>query len=112
MPRFTKSIATGCLAAAGVLISAPVWAQQQGPYWGRHMWDGNAPGGFFFGPLMMIAMIALSVAGVILLVRWLSPGGRHEHRRRNTPVAILEERFARGEIDKAEFEERKKILGA
>ena len=111
MKRFEKIIAVGSVVAASALIASSAWAQQPGP-WGRHMWDGNAPGGFFFGPLMMVAMIAISVAAVILLVRWLSPGGRHAHRRHNTPVAILEERFARGEIDKAEFEERKKVLGA
>jgi putative membrane protein len=28
-----------------------------------------------------------------------------------TPIDILKERFARGEIDKDEFEERRRVLG-
>ena len=31
-------------------------------------------------------------------------------RRAKTPMDILKERFARGEIDKEEFEERRRIL--
>jgi uncharacterized membrane protein len=32
-------------------------------------------------------------------------------RRRHTARDILEERFARGEIDKGEFDEKRKLLG-
>ena len=65
-----------------------------------------------FGPLIMILFIALVVVLVVLSVRWLggaaqppaAPPGR-------TPLDILKERFARGEIDMAEFEERRRALG-
>jgi len=36
---------------------------------------------------------------------------RTKHRRGRTPLDILRERFARGEIDKDEFEERRRVLG-
>ena len=88
------------------------WAQQQGgQYHGSHMWGGGW--WMFLGPLMMILFIAAIVAAVVLIVRWLggsphgaaplSPPGR-------APLDILKERFARGEIDKEEFEERRRVL--
>jgi putative membrane protein len=57
------------------------------------------------------------IGGVIVLVMLLLRGGRTETsptwRRdasRQTPFEILSERFARGEIDQREFEERKGLL--
>jgi putative membrane protein len=68
----------------------------------------------FFGPLSMIFFIGVAVAVVAFLVRW--PGGLghgtapHPPPGR-TPHDILKERFARGEINKEEFEEQRRILG-
>jgi putative membrane protein len=67
-----------------------------------------------FGPVFMILVLALVIAIAVLLVRWL--GGTWTaatpHRSSyRTPLDILKERFARGEIDKEEFEERRRILG-
>lgn len=86
--------------------------QRQGPYYG-HMWDGGW-GGWFIGPIMMIVFIAVAVVVVVLLVRWLGgPGhsGTLHNPPGKTPMDILKERFARGEIDKEEFEERRRVLG-
>ena len=98
-----------------VLTPAFALAQQpqQGPYYGPHMWNGGW-GGWFFGPIMMIVFIAVAVVVVVLLVRWLGGpghGGAHLGPPGKTPMDILKERFARGEIDKEEFEERRRILG-
>ncbi len=100
-------------AAIASLWSSPVLAQQQGPGYGPHMWDGGWHG-WFFGPIMMIVFIAVAVVVVVLLVRWLgSPGhgGTQHQLPSKAPLDILNERFARGEIDKEEFEERRRILG-
>jgi putative membrane protein len=91
------------------------WAQQgSGPYYGHgaHMWDGGP--WMFVGPLMMIVFLAAIVAVIVLMVRWF--GGPHHVTGQHpspgrTPFDILKERFARGEIDKAEYEERRRILG-
>ncbi len=91
--------------------SAPVLAQQaQGSSYGPHMWDG----GWFFGPIMLIVFIAVAVVVVVLLVRWLGGpghGGAIHGPPGKTPLDVLKERFARGEIDKDEFEERRRVLG-
>lgn len=104
-------IATTLLA--GLRLPTIAWAQQQGPqYPGPHMWNGGWYG-WFFGPIMMIVFIAVTVVGVVLLVRWLGGighGGAPHASPGKTPLDILEERFARGEIDKEEFEERRRLL--
>ena len=75
-------------------------------------------GHMFFGGLMMIVFWGGVIALVVLLVRWLSRSdtlGRNEtptsgSSKRPTPLEILQERYARGEIDKQEYEERSKDL--
>jgi putative membrane protein len=68
-----------------------------------------------FGPLFMILVLAVVIAVAVLLVRWLSGPWQatapHQLPSSRTPLDILKERFARGEIDKEEFEERRRVLG-
>jgi putative membrane protein len=99
-------------ALAGAVLPAAAWAQQQPGYgyqWHDGMWHGGWPG-MIFGPLMMIAFFAVVAVVVILLVRWIGGSGAQTARRTRQPLDILDERFARGEIDTAEYEERRRIL--
>ena len=54
---------------------------------------------------------------IFLGIRWLirnsgpGPGGASTRPAEDTALATLRERFARGEIDATEFEERKRTLG-
>ncbi len=69
-----------------------------------------------FGPLFMILMLAVVIAVAIFLVRglggsWQGVAQHHHMPPGRTPLDILRERFARGEIDKEEFEERRRALG-
>ncbi len=99
-------------AAALTALAAPalVWAggvhQGTGEY--GHMWGG----GWIFGPLMMIVFIALIFGVVVLVVRWLggAGAGTPQGPKEKTPLDILEERFARGEIEREEFEQRRQAL--
>jgi putative membrane protein len=115
-----KTIHIAILAAAGTAVwLAPSWALAQDPGWsgrGPHMmwWNGGWPG-MIFGPLFMILVLALVIGGAVLLVRWVagpSPGTTpHQPPPDRTALDILKERFARGEIDREEFEERRRVLG-
>ncbi|MES2970479.1 MAG: SHOCT domain-containing protein [Pseudomonadota bacterium] len=81
--------------------------------YGYHMMWGN--GGwpmFFFGPLFMILVFAAIVAAIVMVLRatgTLPSAGQPSPTSR--AFDILKERFAHGEIDKAEFEDRRKALG-
>jgi putative membrane protein len=106
------------LSAALGLVAAPVLASADGfnGYHGDHMWAGGWSG-MFFGPIMMILWLALMIGVAVLVLRWLGVVGSDSPSSRGTPDAssgkaldILKERFAKGEIDKAEFEERKALL--
>jgi putative membrane protein len=83
------------------------------------MWDGRWFGWMFFGPLMMILFIAVAAAVVVLVVRSLGGTGSRSGRQpdtsaaagpRPTPLDILKERLAKGEIDGEEFERRRRLL--
>ena len=86
-------------AAFAVLMAASVgsaWAQGPGP-WSMH---DPLDWGMWLGPLAMIAAVALLVAATVALVRWIGNGGSGSvHTARD----ILDERYARGKIDREEY---------
>ena len=57
----------------------------------------------------IIGLIVL-VALIWIIVKVASQNGKSLKDREKTPLDILKQRYARGEIDKKEFEERKKDL--
>lgn len=80
---------------------------------------GYGMGGFgWIGSLLFIALLVL---GIVYLVRAVEPGRGNDRRhdrpredrelpRQDDALRILRERYARGEIDRDEFEQRKKDL--
>jgi len=100
------------LIALLVTISAVIGGIYGGWPWHMHdlLWPGMIRGGFMF-------IMALVWIGILALVIWVvvaavqktggvdsSPSGV------NSALEVLKERYARGEIDKQEFEEKKKDL--
>ena len=92
---------------ATALMTVPAVAQTYGdhPHMGAWGW-----GGMIFGPIMMVVFIAVIVGAVILVIRWTGLGGSAVAGGANKARHILDERFARGEIDKDDYEERKRVL--
>ncbi len=101
------------LAASGAILSpVAALADQTGGFLGTtgydHMGYGMGAGGWFFGPLMMLAVFALLVGAVVLILRQF--GYRPASDTQRPVMDLLNERFARGEIDRAEYEERRNAL--
>lgn len=65
-------------------------------------------GMWIFGWLSMLIFWLLLILGIIALLRYLQ--GPRGDRGEKKPLDFLKERYAKGEIDKKEFEERKKDL--
>lgn len=114
MEKLLNSKLVAALAAA--VLSAPLAtnAYAQGYYGhGQYGGDGWGWGHMIFGPLMLILFIAVAVTVVVLIVRWLGGGGHAPAGGPpvRTALDILRERYARGEIDKEEYEDRCRTLG-
>jgi putative membrane protein len=97
------------LGVFGLGIPVTVWAQQR-PYedwWGHPMWGIWGPWGIGM-MLMMLLFWGLIVVGLVLGIRWLISQGREP--RADSALDILKRRYARGEIDKDEYEAKKRDL--
>ncbi len=100
--------ATGWLAGVlgGMGIPMAAWAQQRPyEYWGMHyMWGPWGIGMM----LMMLVFWGLIIVALVFGIRWLVAEGRES--RSDTALDILRQRYARGEINKEEFEAKKRDL--
>lgn len=77
-----------------------------------YMWGG----GFSFGWIFMLIFWGLVIWGIFALVRGATGhsccGHNHGEYKQGekTPLDILKERYAKGEVNKEEFESKKKDL--
>jgi putative membrane protein len=122
MTRIRLLLTSGAMA----LLAAPVFAQQapQFPAGGAPMhnfppmWHGPRPGMVLLPFVLLLALIGfvtvvLAVArflGFRVRPRWSGPVPYRGPGRPGVALDIIEERFARGEIDKTEFEEKRRLL--
>jgi len=126
-----KHLATLAVSSVLSLAALPALAQQQttpapptGPYgYGPMMWGWGWHPFMMIGPIFGLFMVIGVLAIFVGLVRWATGGhplhGHRYHVQGTCPYCgkggpsaldVLERRFARGEIDKAEFEDKRKLL--
>ena len=110
----TRLAAFSTLAFFALFYPLLALAQQQPDYYGPgpwHMWGGGWGFGWMF-PMFMLFMILVCVAIFAFGRGW--GGGGHHHLSSNDPTTsalqILNERFAKGEIQKPEYEEKKAAI--
>ena len=78
-----------------------MWGWMHGGGWGFGMWGMG---------LFWLVLLALLVVLVVRVLGDRAPAREPPGREADTPVEILKRRYARGEIDRAEFEEKRKDL--
>jgi putative membrane protein len=68
--------------------------------------------GWWFGPVFMIVFWVLLILAVVVVVKWVMSQGSRGSGPPETESAleILKKRYARGEINKQEFEETRRDL--
>jgi putative membrane protein len=90
------------------------FAQRLGCEWGYG--PGMMGWGYdmgWFGTILMAAFWIAVIAGIVFLIRWLAIPMRprsHGTTPGDSALEILEKTYARGEIDKQEFEAKKRDL--
>lgn len=87
--------------------------QHVSPYM-MNSWNGyGAPGIDMIGMLVWIAIWILVITFIVIVVRKILASGKNGTSvvlNGTSAIEILKERYARGEIDTKEYEERKKAL--
>ena len=80
------------------------------PMW----WGGGWGSGWgVVGMVFMFLFWILIIVGVVLLIRWLlleARGGGQGRGEGETALEILKKRYARGEVNKEEFEAKRRDL--
>jgi putative membrane protein len=115
MRTFFSALSISILAGLPVHAALAQYGMgwQDGGGWG----PGFGWGHMLFGSVMMILFWGLILFVLVVAIRW-AIGRPHDHHAggaapgsgRKRAIEILEERFARGEIDREEFEERRRLL--
>jgi putative membrane protein len=96
--------------ALTMLVPHPGWAQERVYEWGWGMHPMSGLWGIW-GMVMMLMMLVfwgVVISGFVLGIRWLARQGRES--KSDPAIEILRQRYARGEINKEEFEARKRDL--
>ncbi len=67
--------------------------------------------GMGFGGIGMILFWVLIIVGIVVLTKWLADGPRgSDSQREKSALDVLKERYARGDINREEFEQKRRDL--
>jgi len=67
--------------------------------------------GHGFGFVFMLLFFLLVIVGIVAIVKWLSDSSQNTNNSQpKTALDILNERYARGEIEREEFKKKKQDL--
>ena len=108
MARGVDQVVAGVFSS---LVPSAVAAQERSYEWGgwhvHPLW--GLSGLWHLGIMLLIlAFWGVVISGVVLAIRWLGSQGK---RPQSDPaLEILRQRYARGDISKDEFEEKKRDL--
>jgi putative membrane protein len=84
-----------------------MWGDWNG--WGM----GSGMGWGIFGAFHMLLWWVLIILGIVVLVKWLFGGTSGQARgTENRALEVLKERYARGEIGKEEFDQKRRDLSS
>ena len=103
------------LGLAFFSLTGKALAQWRGD--GQGMGSGMMGWGYgmgWFGMILMVLFWIAVIVAIIFLIRWLfvSTGAKgHRAVSEDSPLEILKRRYAQGEINKEEFEQKKRDLG-
>ena len=113
---------SGCDTSATAPGTSGGWMPMMNMMWGGWSYpfssnnSTNNMMNFGFGPfggfgwVFMILWWVLIIAGIVALIKWLTGQSHGANNYGKSGLEILQERYAKGEIDKKEFEEKKKDL--
>ena len=91
------------------LIPGTAYAQRPPYEWGLEHPMGWMWGAWGIGMgLLMLLFWGAVIVGIVLVIRWLISQGKASPS--DTALQILRQRYARGEINKEEFEAKKRDL--
>ena len=103
----------GIILALVIIVPAIIGAVSGWQGYGYGMMGPGMMGGFGWGGLMgagMIVFWGLIIWGIVALVRGVAWGNAGSSTQTDSALEVLKRRYARGEINKAEFEEKKNDL--
>ncbi len=109
----TALIIGGIIVVVLIIVPTVLGLIWGGQYGGWGMMGPGMMGGFGWGWFMLIFMIifwGLVIWGIMALVRGLSGSRGSDSSKVDSALEVLKKRYARGEIDKEEYEEKKRDL--